>query len=172
MLKKVETFRVLLGILVLCLLGVPFQSEAGADIAAPSFSLPDLNGKEVTLEQYRGKIVLLDFWATWCPPCRISIPELVKLQRDHQEDGLVILGVSVDDKRQFKDAYLKAFSEKHKINYPIVRYNDRVIEAYFTEDNPAIPTMFVIDRNGRIRDKVVGYNPEALRRALKPLLEP
>lgn len=170
--KKIKTFKMLLGVLVFCLLCVPFQSEAGADVAAPSFSLPDLEGKEISLEQYRGKIVLLDFWATWCPPCRLSIPELVKLQQDHQADGLVILGVSVDDKGQFKDAYLKAFGEKYKINYPIVRYNDRVIKDYFTEENPAIPTMFVIDRNGKIRDKVVGYNPDALRRALKPLLEP
>jgi cytochrome c biogenesis protein CcmG, thiol:disulfide interchange protein DsbE len=139
--------------------------------AAPGFRLPDLTGKMVSLESYRGEVVLLDFWATWCPPCRMSIPELIRLQAHYGEKGFTVLGVSMDDPNQFSDRYLDAFREKNGINYPILRADDHVIRDYFKGESPAIPTMFTIDREGKIRDKIVGFKPDELRTALRRLLE-
>ena len=82
---------------------------------APDFSLPDLSGKTVSLEQFRGKVVLLDFWATWCPPCRMTIPLLINLQEQYGKKGLIILGVSIDDPRKVKDKDLLYCKKMTKI---------------------------------------------------------
>jgi len=147
------------------------QKEVAAGPKAPDFSLPDLSGKTVTLEQYRGSVVILDFWATWCPPCRASIPELVKLQDKYKDKGLVILGISTDDQRKVNNEYLRSFCEKFKINYRVLRYDYKVIEAYFGNQAPAIPTMYVIDREGQVRDKFVGFTPEDLQKSLDKLFK-
>ena len=146
------------------------QREVEAGPLAPDFTLPDLSGKMETLSDYRGKVVVVDFWATWCPPCRMTIPVLIKLQEKYSKKGLVILGISLDDPQQFPNQYLLTFKAKHKINYTIVRYNPTVMQDYFGTEAPAIPTMFVVDRKGKIRDKIVGYQPEALKKALDRLL--
>lgn len=146
------------------------HSDAGQGPLAPDFNLKDLGGKEVTLGQYRGKVVLLDFWATWCPPCRAAIPELIDLQHKFKKQGLVIMGISMDDPRRVDDNKLLAFVEKYKINYLVLRYNIQLIENYFGRRAPSLPTIYVIDREGQVRDKIVGHNPEAIRKSLQRLL--
>ncbi len=146
------------------------KNDVGAGPTAPNFTLLDLDGQKVSLDQFRGSIVLLDFWATWCPPCRMSIPELVKLQEEHKDKGLVILGLSMDDPSQFTNEYLKAFKEKYKINYTILRVDRQVLVNYFANQNIAIPTMFIVDKDGIIRDKIVGFQPDALKESLSRLL--
>ena len=145
------------------------QIEAG--LTAPDFMLSDLSGQMISLRQHRGSVVLLDFWATWCRPCRMSIPELVKLQEKHKKRGLVILGVSLDDPGQATDKYLRAFKGKAGINYTILRYNKKLIQDYFGHETPAIPTMFVIDREGKIREKHVGFRPGAIEKSLVRVFE-
>jgi peroxiredoxin len=147
------------------------QGSAESGPLAPDFSLQDLSDRNVSLSDFRGKVVLLDFWATWCPPCRMSIPELVKLQDKYRDDGLEILGISLDDPQDGLSRYLNEFREKYKINYRILRFNSKVMQDYFGMDSPAIPTMFVIDRDGKIREKIVGFNPKALNRSLARLLK-
>ncbi|MGD2127131.1 MAG: TlpA disulfide reductase family protein [Desulfobacteraceae bacterium] len=137
---------------------------------APEFSLEDLFGNTVTLQGSRGSVVLLDFWATWCPPCRIAIPELVELQKKYKEKGLVIIGVSVDDPQSVTNGDLLAFKEEFKINYRIVRADWKVMNDYFGLEDVAIPTMFVIDGEGWIVEKYVGFRPGALEKSLKKLL--
>ncbi len=159
------------GLLLFCFFSFGCQEEVGAGPKAPDFSLPDLSGKTVTLKQYRGSVVVLDFWATWCPPCRASIPELVELQKKYKDNGLVILGISTDDTRKVDNAYLRAFCEKFKINYAILRFDLDVIDAYFGREAPAIPTLYVIDRVGQVRDKFQGFSPDALEKSLKRLFE-
>jgi len=151
--------------------GTGCKGEAEAGPEAPNFSLPSIDGGMVSLEDFRGSIVLIDFWATWCPPCRMSIPELIRLQNEYEDEGLVILGVSLDDPAQAPDAYLKAFKEKYKINYPILRANKQVMLDYFGLEAPAIPTMFVVDRTGRVTAKIVGFQPAALRNSIKKLIK-
>ncbi len=173
--KRVRKMMAALSVAVLALTfylagnGCKGETESGP--VAPSFSLPDIDGKIISLEDFRGSPVLIDFWATWCPPCRMSIPELVRLQEEYREKGLVILGLSMDDPDQAPDSYLRAFKEKYKINYPILRVNRQVILDYFGLETPAIPTMFVVDANGRVVSKIVGFRPRALRDSIRKLIE-
>ncbi len=159
----------IIGLFLFSLSSFGCQKEVGAGPQAPDFSLPDLSGKTVTLKQYRDNVVILDFWATWCPPCRASIPELVKLQERYKDKGLVVLGISTDDQRKVNNEYLRSFCEKFKVNYKILRYDFKVIEAYFGRQAPSLPTMYVIDRQGQVRDKFVGHDPEGLQKSIAGL---
>lgn len=138
--------------------------------AAPDFNLHDLSGDTVTLTEYRGNPVLLDFWATWCPPCRDSIPELVELQAKYRDRGLVILGVSMDDPLRTDDRDLKTFKEDFNINYPILRASQEVVEDYFDGTNISIPTLFIIDREGLIAEVLVGFRPGAVEQSLQKVI--
>jgi len=151
------------------IVGCHKEVEAGS--TAPDFSLSTLSGQTVTLEQYRGKVVLLDFWATWCPPCRMTIPQLIKLQEKYRDEGLVILGISIDDSRKISDKDLLNFKKMNKINYLVLRSNRKVMQDYFTGERLSVPTMFVVDRNGKIRDKIVGYAPDPLRKSLAAVMK-
>jgi cytochrome c biogenesis protein CcmG/thiol:disulfide interchange protein DsbE len=119
--------------------------------AAPDFTLKDASGKPVSLSDYRGQVVLLDFWATWCEPCAMEIPWFMDLQRKEKDHGLVVLGVSMDDDGW--DA-VKPFVAKMGMNYRIVMGNDRTAQLYGGID--ALPTTFLIDRKGRIAAVHVG----------------
>ena len=146
------------------------QKEVEADLTAPDFSLSDLSGNTTSLEQHRGSVVLLDFWATWCPPCRISIPEMVKVQKKFREKGLVILGISMDDPRMVTDEQLRTFGKQLGINYRLLRANSQVLQDYFGNESISIPTMFIIDREGKIRNKLVGFIPGALEKSVSKIL--
>jgi len=134
---------------------------------APDFTLSDLEGKSLTLSEFRGKVIILNFWATWCPPCRREIPDFIDLYRNYKDKGLIILGINLDagDIRS-----VKRFSEEYGINYPVVIGNDSVTQDY--GGIRAIPTTFIIDKKGDIREKYVGYQPRAtFEKAVKNLLE-
>ena len=147
------------------------NKEVEALQTAPDFTLRDLNGDSDSLSNYKGKIVLLDFWATWCAPCRFSIPELVELQKKYRDQGVVVLGVSMDDPQIFPDNYILAFKEAYKMNYKILRADQKVAMDYFGTENMAIPTLFVINREGKLVDKLVGYAPGVVEASLKKVLE-
>ena len=134
---------------------------------APDFTLPDLEGNSLTLSDFKGRVIILNFWATWCPPCRREIPDFVELYEKYKDEGLVIIGVSLDrgDSRS-----VKQFSKNYKINYPIVLGNVTVTQDY--GGVRAIPTTFIIDRKGNVKEKYVGYQPRAtFENAVKKLLE-
>jgi peroxiredoxin len=144
--------------------GVKVEKEWGN---APDFTLPQVDGNSLTLSDFKGKVIILDFWATWCPPCQMEIPDFVELYEKYKDKGLVIIGVSLDegDSRS-----VKQFSEKYKINYPIVLGNAKVTKDY--GGVRAIPTTFVIDGKGDIKEKYVGYQPRSTFEAeAKKLLE-
>lgn len=147
-------------------------SNSGAEgfKTAPDFNLKDLNGYTVSLSQYHGNIVLLDFWATWCPPCLMSIPELVDLNNRYADKGLVIIGISVDDPKQVNNNRLRVFKKRFKMNYVILRANEKVLRDYFTNQRMGIPTMFIINREGKIVDTHMGFRPGALEKALQKVL--
>jgi len=137
---------------------------------APDFMLEDISGQPLSLSDIRGKVVIVDFWATWCGPCVMSIPELVDLQEKYKAKGLVVLGISVDDDKVSKEELL-AFKKKMRIIYPILRANNKVFEDYFGRTSGfSIPTLFVIDREGKVRDRFVGFKPGAVEKSVQSLL--
>jgi cytochrome c biogenesis protein CcmG, thiol:disulfide interchange protein DsbE len=168
--KNPAKIFLLLLFFLITLLGNFIANAAAKDVKAPDFTLSDLSGKSVSLYQHLGKVVVLDFWATWCPPCRMSIPELVKLQEKYREKGLVIIGVSLDDPNT-KNAYLESFREKYKINYTILRGDDEATEKYFGRSQFSIPTLFIINRDGMVTDMFSGYSPGAVEKSLEKILQ-
>ncbi len=96
---------------------------------------------------------------------------LIKLQDKYRDDGLVILGISIDDPQQITDKDLRYFIKMNKINYPVLRYNQKVMKDYFEGERVSIPTMFVVDRNGKIRDMIVGYAPDPLKKSLAAVMK-
>ena len=157
--------------LIIAILILGCSSNADTEVVAPDFSLEDLSGNTVSLNQYKGNFVLLDFWATWCDPCKKSIPELVELQEKYRDKGLVILGVSVDDPKEANDKYMSAFKEKYNINYTILRADQKVIRKYFGNTEFSVPTMFVINPDGVVVNKHVGYLPGYVEASLEKLLQ-
>ena len=119
--------------------------------SAPDFTLKDADGRPVHLSDYRGKVVLLDFWATWCGPCAMEIPWFMDLERRNKDHGFAVLGVSMDDEGW--DA-VKPFVAKLGVNYRVLLGNDLTAQLYGGVD--ALPTTFLIDREGRIAAVHVG----------------
>lgn len=116
---------------------------------APDFELKSLDGKTVHLSDYRGKAVLLNFWATWCVPCKQEMPWLVAFQKQYAPKGLVILGIAMD---QSIDP-IRKFAEKMEVSYPVLIGNQRTADQYYVK---GLPASIFIDRNGRITDQVSG----------------
>ena len=124
--------------------------------AAPDFTLYTLDGDEVKLSDYLGKVVILDFWATWCAPCRKGIPDLISIQNEYKDD-LVVIGISLD--QPSTQDQLVPFIESFGINYPIVLGNLEVSAAY--GNIQAIPTSFIIDQEGNLINKHIGLVPKS-----------
>ena len=125
-------------------------------VPAPNFDLATLDGRRVKLSDYRGKAVLLNFWATWCSPCKVEMPWFVDLQKKYGNDGLVILGVAMDDSEASKIA---EFANEMGVNYPVLLGTDKVSEDYGNVE--FLPTSFYIDREGKIVGKGEGLLGEA-----------
>lgn len=119
---------------------------------APDFVLTDLQGHSLKLSDLRGKAVVLNFWATWCPPCKEEIPWFVELQKRYAADGLQVVGVSMDDDSDQKA--VAKFAAENSINYPVLLGKEKVAEQYGGIDY--LPTTFYIDRNGVVMERVFG----------------
>ncbi|MFZ0963321.1 MAG: TlpA disulfide reductase family protein [Terriglobia bacterium] len=132
---------------------------------APAFSLTDISGKPLNLSDYQGKVVLLDFWATWCGPCRIEIPGFIELQKRYADQGFTMIGISMDDSAE----PVVGFYKELQMNYPVAVGNDRLGELY--GGMPGLPTTFLIGRDGRIYAKHVGaYSLGVFEAEIKELL--
>ena len=121
-----------------------------AHAVAPDFTLPNLSGGQLTLSSYRGKMVLLDFWATWCDPCREEIPRLVELQNKYGNRGLQIIGISMDDGPE----PVREFYQRFRMNYPVAMGNATIGTAY--GGVLGLPIAFLIGRDGSIQARHIG----------------
>jgi thiol-disulfide isomerase/thioredoxin len=134
-------------------------------LLAPDFALPQPDGPDLRLSSYRGKVVLLDFWATWCDPCREEIPHLVELQQRYGDRGLQIIGISMDDSID----PVRPFYQRFHMNYPVVMGTAKTGELY--GGVLGLPITFLIDRDGRICAKHIGATDAAIfEKEIKSLL--
>jgi peroxiredoxin len=152
--------------------GAPVPGGAGTcpepeGLANFNFTLKDMNGADVRLTDYKGKVVLLNFWATWCGPCKVEIPEFVEVYKEYHNRGFEILGVLSQDDPSRDD--LRAFTSAFNMNYPVFRAHEDFENAH----GPiwALPTTYVIDRQGSICTKHMGpFSKEMVEQVIKGLL--
>ncbi|UCH11344.1 MAG: TlpA family protein disulfide reductase [Fidelibacterota bacterium] len=148
----------------------PAKQETSAKPLAPDFTLRDLDGERVALKSLRGKLVLVNFWATWCPPCRREIPDLNRIHSAYEEQGVVVLGISWDEA---SSEQIKNFVRNYKVVYPVLHGTQSELSeigrAYQWEGY--LPTTYLVDREGRIQDKHIGGGNERLfLRMIEPYL--
>lgn len=166
------------GLVTLLLIALSATASGAADeklrlmknpVPASAFMLRDLNGKLTSQGDFEGKVVLLNFWATWCANCIKEMSAMQQLYQTYSAEGLVVVGVSVD---RSAPSEVKAFAEKLKISFPILHDRDSIISRLY--NNPGVPVSYLIDRNGRIVYRVLGeydwFSPQA-REAVKGLLQ-
>ncbi|MCK5230598.1 MAG: TlpA family protein disulfide reductase [Desulfobulbaceae bacterium] len=133
---------------------LPYKSRAGVEV--PHFALPSaVDGSTIDISQFKGKVILINFFATWCAPCRIEIPELIKLQDKFGPKGFTAIGISVD---QNGSKLVKRFAREFDINYPVLLANAKVTRDFGGVS--AVPTTFLVDRKGN----VVKYYPGLINR--------
>jgi len=151
--------------------GVPGENATNITCktsSAPVWELQDVGGKTVRSADFKGKVVILDFWATWCAPCRAEIPDFIALQKQYENQGLVVIGASVDEGGA---DVVKPFAQKLGINYPVVLADEKTQEAFGGIE--AVPTTFIIDREGRIVKEHMGFaDKDKFENEIKPLLNP
>jgi cytochrome c biogenesis protein CcmG, thiol:disulfide interchange protein DsbE len=136
------------------------------DSEAPAFALNTLGGETVSMDGLRGRVVLVNFWATWCPPCRIEMPGFQRVYEDRRDEGFVVLGLSTD---RGGEGVVRGFLSDRDLTFPVAMATGQVVQDF--GGVRALPTSFLIDREGRIRQEIRGYFAEpALRMAVNHLL--
>jgi peroxiredoxin len=143
------------------------QEVTSQQTPAHDFELKNIKGQTVRLSDYKGKVVLLNFWATWCAPCKAEMPELVRWQKQHQDKGLQIIGITYPP---YKKAAVIQIAKNSKINYPIVFDNKKIAGLYSVGE--ILPVTIIVDRQGMIVDRILGIlEPEEFEQKVKPLLK-
>jgi len=153
---------------VICLaLPIFIFAQSNQSNKVPDISLKDLKGKTVKIKNFKGKVILLNFWATWCPPCRAEIPELIKWQKEYENQGLQIVGITYPPTNRVK---VRSFVRRNKINYPIL-FGSKKTKAMF-DSGETMPFTVVFDRDGNVKELVEGVIfAEEFDEKIKPLLE-
>lgn len=152
-----------LTILAILLLQCGGSSKVMQSSGIFDFTLESNQGDKITLSKLKGKIVIIDFWATWCPPCREAIPELIKLYDKYQGQDLIVLGIALDD----RDDVIK-LSQEMKINYPVLFDDKTVAKKYEVQ---SIPTLYLLDKNGKQVHKEIGFSEEGFKQIEEKVIE-
>ena len=148
------------------LLALSVSLSGQSTTKSPSLTLKTLQGRQFNLRDYRGKVVLLNFWATWCPPCRAEMPDLIKMQREYRSKGLQVIGITYPPEEMDE---VRRFIRKLRVNYPIA-LGTKETKALF-DQSETLPLTIVIDRQGNIRERIEGILlPQEFEQKIKPLL--
>jgi thiol-disulfide isomerase/thioredoxin len=143
------------------------QEPVNRAALAPAFDLKDLRGHSKRLDDYKGKVLLINFWATWCAPCLAEMPDLVKLQKEHGSRGLQIIGVTYPPQNP---ASVRQIARRLKLNYPVLFGSGKMAGDYNIGE--VLPTTIVVDREGRVRARILGIlEPEEFDEKVRPLLD-
>jgi cytochrome c biogenesis protein CcmG, thiol:disulfide interchange protein DsbE len=159
-------YRFALAVLTATLALLPVQLHAAlrAGQPAPNFKVISTSGQAVTMDNYRGYVLVIDFFATWCPPCKESIPHLIEMNRKYGKQGLQVLGLSMDEDGERE---VKSFIGEHRINYPVALPPEQVQIDYGVI---SVPVMFVIDKKGKVAEVYRGFN-DAIGRSAETLVK-
>lgn len=134
---------------------------------APPLVLKDLRGRNLRLSDYKGKVVLLNFWATWCPPCRAEMPDLIRMQREYQSRGLRVIGVTYPPQEAMQ---VREFIRKLGVNYPVAMGSKETKTLF--DKTESLPLTVIIDREGKVHDLILGILlPVEFEQKIKPLLK-
>jgi thiol-disulfide isomerase/thioredoxin len=126
--------------------------------APPDFEVPKIEGGSFKLSSYKGKVLVVDFWATWCPPCRKGIPQLVRINKELRDKGVEVVGLHIDDQGRSSPEAIRTFIRQFNINYTIGMASTEMFIAYLGRQETSIPQTLVFDRNGRVVAHLIGYS--------------
>ena len=154
-------------IIIVLLAALPSLSFGQTGQKSPSLALKDLQGRTLRLNDYKGKVVLINFWATWCPPCRAEMPDLIKMQREYRGRGLQVIGVTYPPQTAGE---VRRFIRKLRVNYPVA-LGSKETKALFGQGE-TLPVTVIIDREGNFRELIEGILlPQEFEQKIKPLLK-
>ncbi len=154
-------------VLLVLLASLPSLSFGQTGQKAPPLALKDLQGRNLRLSNYKGKVVLINFWATWCPPCRAEMPDLIKMQREYRSRGLQVIGVTYPPQTAGE---VRRFIRKLRVNYPVA-LGTKETKTLF-DQSETLPVTVIIDREGNFRELIEGILlPEEFEQKIKPLLK-
>jgi len=141
--------------------------------APPDFTIPTIDGRTIKLSDYVGKVLVVDFWATWCGPCQQETPHLARIARDNGARGVEVVGLHIDDRGRSSQDNIRAFARKWGVTYTIGLATDEMFIAYLGREEDTIPQTLVFGRDGRLKAHLIGYGEgesqaldEAVNRAL------
>ncbi len=146
----------------LLLPGTPV-SDPGSQIAPPDYDVPTIDGRTIKLSDYRGKVLVMDFWATWCPPCKQETPQLARIASENQARGVEVIGMHIDDGGRSTPKAIRTFMDYFKINYTVGMATNDMFTSYLGTEEDTIPQTLVFDRKGRVVLHLVGYSDSHAR---------
>jgi thiol-disulfide isomerase/thioredoxin len=149
--------RILIPTLLLALLGGT-ATATGPAPPAPDFTLPARDGGEVRLSELKGQVVMINFWATWCGPCRLETPQLARLARENRDRGLEVIGLHIDDRGRSSLQDIHKFIDNYGITYTVGMATNEMFTDYLGTEDDTIPQTLVFGRDGRVIRHLIGYS--------------
>jgi thiol-disulfide isomerase/thioredoxin len=137
--------------------GAPASSSVSMNAPA-DFDVRTFDGRTIKLSDYRGKVLVMDFWATWCPPCRLETPQLARLARENRDRGLEVIGMHIDDRGRSSPEDIRKFIDHYGITYTVGLATDDMFTSYLGTEDDTIPQTLVFGRDGRLIKHLIGYS--------------